>query len=96
MGALVDHGAFEAVDLVGRRSARLGVTVLPYDVPANQFLTIKGSKQSTSKRMAVWVPDYLERFPPDPLRYHLAANMPEESLARMRRARSSGSRDRRG
>jgi methionyl-tRNA synthetase len=50
---------------------------LPYDVPANQFLTIKGSKQSTSKRMAVWVPDYLSRYDPDPLRYYLAAIMPE-------------------
>jgi methionyl-tRNA synthetase len=52
---------------------------LPYDVPANQFLTIKGSKQSTSKRMAVWVPDYLSRYDPDPLRYYLAAIMPEAS-----------------
>jgi methionyl-tRNA synthetase len=25
----------------------------------------------------VWVPDYLERYAPDPLRYYLSANMPE-------------------
>jgi methionyl-tRNA synthetase len=50
---------------------------LPYDVPANQYLTIKGGKQSTSKRMAVWALDFLTRYDPDPLRYYLAAIMPE-------------------
>ncbi|MDP9180225.1 MAG: methionine--tRNA ligase [Chloroflexota bacterium] len=50
---------------------------LPYDVPANQFLTIKGSKISTSRRFAVWLPDYLSRYDPDPLRYYLSAIMPE-------------------
>ena len=54
---------------------------LPYDVPANEFLTLEGKQLSTSRNWAVWVPDYLERFPPDPLRYHLAANMPESSDA---------------
>jgi methionyl-tRNA synthetase len=54
---------------------------LPYDVPANQFLTIKGSKISTSRRLAIWVPDYLSRYDPDPLRYYLAAIMPEASDA---------------
>ena len=54
---------------------------LPYDVPANEFLTLEGKQLSTSRNWAVWVPEYLERFPPDPLRYHLAANMPESSDA---------------
>jgi len=54
---------------------------LPYDVPANEFLTLQGKQLSTSRNWAVWVPDYLDRFPPDPLRYHLAANMPESSDA---------------
>lgn len=52
---------------------------LPYDVPANQYLTIKGSKASTSRRLAVWVPEYLSRYDPDPLRYYLSAIMPETS-----------------
>jgi methionyl-tRNA synthetase len=52
---------------------------LPYDVPANQYLTIRGSKASTSRRMAVWVPDFLSRYDPDPLRYYLSATMPETS-----------------
>jgi len=50
---------------------------LPYDVPANEFLTIEGKKLSTSRNWAVWVPDYLERYDPDPLRYLLSINMPE-------------------
>ncbi len=50
---------------------------LPYDVPANEFLTIEGKKLSTSRNWAVWVPDYLQRYAPDPLRYHLSINMPE-------------------
>ena len=52
---------------------------LPYDVPANQYITMSGSKASTSKRWAVWVNDYLTRYDPDPLRYALAAQMPETS-----------------
>ena len=51
--------------------------ILPYDVPANEFLTLEGQQLSTSRNWAVWVPDYLDRFPPDPIRYHLAASMPE-------------------
>jgi len=52
---------------------------LPYDVPSNEFLTIEGRKISTSQNWAVWVPDYLERYDPDPLRYILSINMPETS-----------------
>ena len=54
-----------------------GRFVLPYDVPANEYLTLEGRQFSTSRNWALWVPDYLERFPPDPLRYYLSANMPE-------------------
>jgi len=54
-----------------------GGLALPYDVPANEFLTIEGQKLSTSLNWAVWLPDYLERYDPDPLRYYLSANMPE-------------------
>jgi len=50
---------------------------LPYDVPANEFLTIEGRKLSTSHNWAVWLLDYLSRYDPDPLRYLLSINMPE-------------------
>jgi methionyl-tRNA synthetase len=52
---------------------------LPYDVPANEFLTIEGKKISTSRNWAVWLPDYLSRYDPDPLRYMLSINMCETS-----------------
>jgi methionyl-tRNA synthetase len=52
---------------------------LPYDVPANEFLMIEGRKLSTSRNWAVWLPDYLMRYDPDPLRYLLSAAMPETS-----------------
>jgi methionyl-tRNA synthetase len=50
---------------------------LPYDVPANEYLTIEGKKLSSSRNWAVWLPDYLSRYDPDPLRYLLSINMPE-------------------
>ncbi|MFC2049868.1 methionine--tRNA ligase [Chloroflexota bacterium] len=50
---------------------------LPYDVPANEFLTVEGKRLSTSRNWAVWLPDYLARYDPDPLRYLLSINMPE-------------------
>ncbi len=50
---------------------------IPTDVPANEFLTIEGKKVSKSRHWAVWLPDYLSRYDPDPLRYILSINMPE-------------------
>ncbi|MED5569090.1 MAG: methionine--tRNA ligase [Chloroflexota bacterium] len=50
---------------------------LPYDVPANEFLSLEDRKFSTSDNWAVWLPDYLSRYEPDPLRYLLSINMPE-------------------
>ena len=52
---------------------------LPYEVPANQYLTMSGSKASSSRNWAIWMPDYLDRHDPDPLRYLLSAVMPETS-----------------
>jgi methionyl-tRNA synthetase len=51
---------------------------LPWDIPANEFLNLEGGKFSTSLNWAVWMPDYLENFDPDPLRYYLTANAPEQ------------------
>ena len=51
--------------------------VLPYDVPANEFMNLEGHKLSGSKNWAVWGLDFLERYDPDPMRYYLTVNMPE-------------------
>ena len=50
---------------------------LPYDIPANEFLSLENRQFSTSRQWAVWLPDYLDRYEPDPLRYYLSINMPE-------------------
>ena len=52
---------------------------LPYNIPANEFLTIESQKFSKSRNLAVWVYDFLSRYEADPLRYLLSANMPETS-----------------
>lgn len=54
---------------------------LPYEVPANEFLTFEMKKFSKSRNWAVWLPDYLSRYTSDPLRYMLSINMPETTDA---------------
>jgi methionyl-tRNA synthetase len=54
-----------------------GTLTLPYDVPANQFMNLEGQKISGSRNWAVWGKDFLTRYDPDPLRYYLTINMPE-------------------
>jgi methionyl-tRNA synthetase len=55
-----------------------GELVLPYDVPANEFMQMGGLKASSSEGNVVWTPDALDRYGPDALRYYLAAIMPEQ------------------
>ncbi len=50
---------------------------LPYDIPANEYLQLKGEQFSKSRGVAVWVPDILEKFDADAVRYYLSINMPE-------------------
>ncbi len=47
------------------------------NVPANEFLMLKGGQFSKSRKHGVWLPSFLERYDPDSLRYHLSINMPE-------------------
>jgi len=59
--------------------------VLPYDVPANEFMNLevvvdgerRAVQMSTSRNLAVWLHEALDRFPADPLRFYLASNLPE-------------------
>jgi methionyl-tRNA synthetase len=50
---------------------------LPYDVVSSEFLTMEGKRFSTSRGIAVWLPDFFSRYEPDPLRYYLMINGPE-------------------
>ncbi len=51
---------------------------LPQNVPANEFLNFEGKKFSKSRNWGIDAIDFLEKFPPDPLRYALATNLPEK------------------
>jgi len=51
--------------------------MLPYDVPANEFLNMEGKKISGSRNWVVDGLDFLSRYDPDQLRYYLTVNMPE-------------------
>ena len=54
-----------------------GPISLPYDVPANEFMNIEGQQFSKSRNWAIWVPDILDRYDPDPIRYYIAMTFPE-------------------
>jgi methionyl-tRNA synthetase len=50
---------------------------LPDEVVASEFLTMEGKQLSTSRAVAIYVRDVLERYDPDPVRYFLTAAGPE-------------------
>ncbi|MDP8925228.1 MAG: methionine--tRNA ligase [Chloroflexota bacterium] len=56
-----------------------GDTILPYDVPSNEYMNFGGAKASKSAGIGTTVPDLLRTFAPDPIRYYLTANAPENS-----------------
>ncbi len=51
---------------------------LPYDVPANEYLTMSGEQFSKSRGVGIWLPDIVKKFDPDTIRYYLSINMPEK------------------
>ncbi len=54
-----------------------GELSLEDNVPAMEYLMLAGGQFSKSRKHAVWLPSFLERFDPDTLRYYLSINMPE-------------------
>gem|GEM_PF-1828269 len=54
-----------------------GDRVLPYDVPASEFMTLEGERMSSSRNWAIWLPNIENNYQPDQIRYYLAANAPE-------------------
>ncbi len=50
---------------------------LPFDIPANEYLLLKGEQFSKSRKIAIWVPEILTKVDPDAIRYYLSINMPE-------------------
>lgn len=58
--------------LMGRRDF-----CLPFDVPANEYLNMRGLKFSKSRGVIIAINDVLERYQPDAWRYALTAMAPE-------------------
>ena len=54
---------------------------LPHDVPANEYLLLDSTQFSKSRKHAVWIPDYLDRYDSELLRFYLASIMPEQKDA---------------
>ena len=50
---------------------------LPYDVPANEFMTMSGAKASSSRGNVIWTRDVLDKYAADTLRYYLSVTAPE-------------------
>jgi methionyl-tRNA synthetase len=78
------HTSLWPAELMGVGSAFMEIfageevpLILPYDVPANQFMNLEGKKISGSRNWAVGGRDVLTRFDPDAIRYYLTVNMPE-------------------
>lgn len=57
----------------------IGGKNLPTDVVANEYLNFSGREFSKSSNWAVWLPDFLEKYSSDSLRYYLTSIMPETS-----------------
>ncbi len=72
-----DNIVFHALLFPAMLNAHSESYIVPDNIPANEFLNLEGDKLSTSRNYAVWLPDYLESFAPDSLRYCLARNLPE-------------------
>ena len=61
----------------GGEAGELGELALPTEVVSSEYLTMSGSKFSSSKGVVIYVKDFLAEFGPDPLRYFIAVAGPE-------------------
>ena len=81
----VFHALIWPAELMGTAEDGTEPYVLPYDIPANEFMNLevvvdgerREMQMSTSRNLAVWLHEALDRFPADPLRFYLASNLPE-------------------
>ncbi|WP_367132534.1 methionine--tRNA ligase [Saccharothrix sp. HUAS TT1] len=61
----------------GGEPGSFGSLNLPTEVVSSEFLTMSGSKFSTSRGTVIYVTDFLEQFGPDALRYFISVAGPE-------------------
>ncbi len=70
-------GANGQGELGGTVRPELGELQLPTEVVSSEFMTMKGSKVSSSRGASIFVGDFLAEFGPDALRYYIAVAGPE-------------------
>ena len=70
-------GANGQGELGGEVRPALGELQLPTEVVSSEFMTMKGSKVSSSRGASIFVGDFLAEFGPDALRYYIAVAGPE-------------------
>ncbi|EXG79909.1 methionine--tRNA ligase [Cryptosporangium arvum] len=61
----------------GGSPGEYGTLELPTEVVSSEFLTMEGKKFSSSRRVVIYVNDFLSRYDADSLRYFIAAAGPE-------------------
>ena len=81
------HSQIWPAELLGYRGegsregtvGQLGSLELPTEVVSSEYLTMSGSKFSSSQGVVIYVKDFLEEFGADPLRYFIAVAGPENN-----------------
>ncbi|WP_395728486.1 methionine--tRNA ligase [Nakamurella sp.] len=73
--------AYDGRGAHGGTAGTFGALNLPTEVVSSEFLTMSGSKFSTSRRTVIYVGDFLREFGPDSLRYFIAVAGPENQDA---------------
>ncbi len=68
---------FPAILMAWNEGRKEGVYSLADNVPASEFMNFEGRKFSKSRNYAVYLGEFLDRFPADTLRYTIAMNYPE-------------------
>ncbi|MEV6928511.1 methionine--tRNA ligase [Dactylosporangium sp. NPDC051485] len=63
----------------GPKPQALGGLNLPTEVVSSEYLTMEGKKFSSSRRVVIYVRDFLERYDADALRYFIAVAGPESN-----------------
>ena len=63
----------------GGAAGSLGALNLPTEVVSSEYLTMEGRKFSSSRKVVIYVRDFLERYDADALRYFIAAAGPESN-----------------
>jgi methionyl-tRNA synthetase len=73
--------AYDGRGVHGGTGGTFGALNLPTEVVSSEFLTMSGSKFSTSRRTVIYVGDFLREFGADSLRYFIAVAGPENQDA---------------